>query len=149
MSSLNQVQLIGNLGKDPEMRSMPSGDKVANFSVACGERWKDKTSGEVKERTEWINVAMFGPLAIIAEKYIKKGSKVFLQGALRTRKWADKEGNDRYTTEVVVDGFGGKLVMLDSKPDGDRSSRQQSDRREPAKAAPPADQEFADDDIPF
>jgi len=146
MSSLNQVQIIGNLGKDPEMRSMPSGDQIANFSVACSDRWKDKASGEQKERTEWINFAMFGPLAGIAGNYLKKGSKVFLQGALRTRKWTDKEGIDRYSTEVVVDSFNGKMVMLSGK-ENENSSRQKTERTSAVTTSQLDD--FDDSEIPF
>jgi len=146
MSSLNQVQIIGNLGKDPEMRSMPSGDQIANFSVACSERWKDKASGEQKERTEWINIVMFGALAGIAGNYLKKGSKVFLQGALRTRKWTDKEGVDRYNTEVVVDSFNGKMVMLSGK-ENENSSRQKTERT--SASAKQERDDFEDLDIPF
>lgn len=116
---LNQVTLIGRLGKDPEIKSFDSGDKVANFSIATSEAWKDKSSGEKKERTEWTNVVVWGPLADVVEKYVSKGDKIFVQGKLQTRKW-EKDGVDRYTTEVVLRGFDAKLLLLGSKSDGER-----------------------------
>ena len=111
---INKVILIGNLGADPETRAMPSGVTVANIRVATSENWKDKQSGESKERTEWHNVAMFGRLGEIAGEYLKKGSKVYIEGALRTRKWQDKSGNDRYTTEIIAN----EMQMLDSRGGG-------------------------------
>jgi single-strand DNA-binding protein len=111
---INKVILIGNLGADPETRAMPSGMTVANIRVATSESWKDKQSGEAKERTEWHNVAMFGRLGEIAGEYLKKGSKVYIEGALRTRKWQDKSGNDRYTTEIIAN----EMQMLDSRGGG-------------------------------
>jgi single-strand DNA-binding protein len=111
---INKVILIGNLGADPETRAMPSGMTVANIRVATSESWKDKQSGENKERTEWHNVAMFGRLGEIAGEYLKKGSKVYIEGALRTRKWQDKSGNDRYTTEIIAN----EMQMLDSRGGG-------------------------------
>jgi single-strand DNA-binding protein len=111
---INKVILIGNLGADPETRAMPSGMTVANIRVATSESWKDKQSGENKERTEWHNVAMFGRLGEIAGEYLKKGSKVYIEGSLRTRKWQDKQGNDRYTTEVIAN----EMQMLDSRGGG-------------------------------
>jgi single-strand DNA-binding protein len=111
---INKVILIGNLGADPETRAMPSGMTVANIRVATSESWKDKQSGENKERTEWHNVAMFGRLGEIAGEYLKKGSKVYIEGALRTRKWQDKQGNDRYTTEIIAN----EMQMLDSRGGG-------------------------------
>jgi single-strand DNA-binding protein len=111
---INKVILIGNLGADPETRAMPSGMTVANIRVATSENWKDKQSGENKERTEWHNVAMFGRLGEIAGEYLKKGSKVYIEGSLRTRKWQDKQGNDRYTTEII----GNEMQMLDSRGGG-------------------------------
>lgn len=113
--SLNKVLLIGNLGRDPEVRTMQNGSKVANLNLACSESWKDKSTGERKERTEWARVVIFGALADIAEKYTKKGSKVYICGSMQTRKWTDKDGADKYTTEVVVQGFGGELILLDGK----------------------------------
>ena len=114
--SVNKVILIGNLGKDPEIRTFGNGGKVANFSVATSESWRDKQSGERKEKTEWTNVAIFtAGLVGIVEKYVKKGSKVYIEGKLQTRKWQDRDGNDRYTTEVVLQGYGGQLTLLDSR----------------------------------
>jgi single-strand DNA-binding protein len=111
---INKVILIGNLGADPETRAMPSGMTVANIRIATSENWKDKQSGENKERTEWHNVAMFGRLGEIAGEYLKKGSKVYIEGSLRTRKWQDKTGNDRYTTEIIAN----EMQMLDSRGGG-------------------------------
>lgn len=158
---INKVILIGNLGQDPEMRHMPSGDAIANVSVATSESWKDKQTGETKEKTEWHRVVMFRRLGEIAGEYLKKGSKVYIEGRLQTRKWQDKEGQDRYTTEIVAD----QMQMLDSRGGGDggmgggdydqtRSSRpaarpQQSSgggsAQQPAKGA----FDDFDDDIPF
>lgn len=115
--SVNKVILIGNLGRDPEVRTMQNGNKVANLSLATSENWKDKNTGERKEKTEWHRVVIFGNLADIAERYLKKGSKVYICGQLQTRKWQDKDGNDKYTTEVVLQGYGGELTMLDGRGD--------------------------------
>ena len=113
MASVNKVILVGNLGKDPEVRKMPSGDSVANLIVATSESWtKD---GEKNERTEWHNVVIFGKLAEIAERYLRKGSKIYVEGSLQTRKWRDQSGQDKYTTEVVLRGFGSSMVMLDGR----------------------------------
>jgi len=133
MSSVNKVTLIGNLGRDPDVRTTNSGDKVCNLSLATAESWKDKNSGERKEKTEWHRVVLFGKLAEIAEKYLAKGSKVYLEGQLKTRKWKDQSGQDKYTTEVVLQGFNGKMVMLDKPRDG----------------GPPNEESFPDDEIPF
>lgn len=114
--SVNKVILVGNLGRDPEIRAMQSGDKVCNLSVATSERWKDRNSGEMQEKTEWHRVVVFDQkLAEVAEKYLKKGAKVFLEGQLQTRKWTDQSGVEKYTTEVVLQRFRGELVMLDSR----------------------------------
>ena len=118
MAGVNKVIIVGNLGKDPEVRAMPNGDFVANLAVATSESWKDKQTGEQKEKTEWHRVAIFGKLAEIAGNYLKKGSKVYLEGALQTRKWTNNDGQDQYTTEVVLKGFNGVMQMLDSKPQG-------------------------------
>lgn len=118
--SVNKVILIGNLGRDPECRSMQNGTKVANLSVATSESWKDKSSGERKEKSEWHRVVIFGNLAEIAEKYTRKGSKVYLCGQLQTRKWTDKDGVEKYSTEVVLQGFNAELVLLDGKAADDR-----------------------------
>ena len=117
--SLNKVMLIGNLGKDPEVRSFQNGGKVCNFSLATSENWKDKNSGERREKTDWHNVAIFNEnLVRIAEQYLKKGSKVYIEGSLQTRKWQDQSGADKYTTEVVLQNFNGTLVLLDGREGG-------------------------------
>ncbi|OGS47818.1 MAG: single-stranded DNA-binding protein [Erythrobacter sp. RIFCSPHIGHO2_12_FULL_63_10] len=117
--SLNKVMLIGNLGADPEVRTFQNGGKVCNLRVATSESWKDKTSGERQERTEWHTVAIFNEgLAGVAERYLKKGSKVYLEGQLQTRKWQDQQGNDRYSTEVVLRGPNSVMTMLDGAPGG-------------------------------
>jgi len=118
MAGVNKVIILGNLGKDPEVRFMPNGGAVANLTVATSDSWKDKQTGEQKERTEWHRVAIFGKLAEIAGEYLKKGSKVYLEGQLQTRKWQNQQGQDQYTTEVVVQGFNGVMQMLDSKGAG-------------------------------
>ena len=122
MASVNKVILVGNLGKDPEVRSMQSGDRVASFPIATSERWKDKATGERKEKTEWHKVTIFDErLVEIAEKYLRKGSKVYLEGQLQTRKWTDQNGQERYTTEIVLQRFRGDLTLLDTKSDGETS----------------------------
>jgi len=114
--SVNKVILVGNLGRDPEVRSTQDGTKVANLSVATSENWRDKNSGERRERTEWHRVVIFNErLADVAEKYLKKGSKVYLEGQLQTRKWTDQSGTEKYTTEVVLQRFRGELTMLDGR----------------------------------
>ena len=148
MSSLNQVQLIGNLGADPEIKTMQNGNKLANLRVATAESWKDKNTGERKEKTEWHRVVIFSEgLAGIAEKYLKKGSKVFLQGKLQTRKWQDQSGQDKYSTEVVLQGFDAKLTMLDGAK-GNGAVRQEEDFGSPAGSQAAKRQEM-DDAIPF
>ncbi|MBZ8119477.1 single-stranded DNA-binding protein [Roseovarius sp. LXJ103] len=117
--SVNKVILIGNLGRDPEVRSFQNGGKVCNLRIATSENWKDKNTGERKERTEWHTVAIFNDgLVRIAEQYLRKGSKVYIEGQLQTRKWQDQSGADRYSTEVVLQGFGGTLTMLDGRSEG-------------------------------
>ncbi len=117
--SVNKVILVGNLGRDPEIRHMQNGGKVANLSVATSERWRDRGSGEQRERTEWHRVAIFSePLVKVAEQYLRKGSKVYIEGQLETRKWADQTGNERYTTEVVLRPYRSELTMLDSRGEG-------------------------------
>ena len=119
MASVNKVILVGNLGADPEVKKMSSGDPVVNLRIATSESWRDKTSGERKEKTEWHKVVIFNEnLAKTAEKYLRKGSKVYLEGQLQTRKWQNKDGQDQYTTEVVLQRFRGELVMLDSRGGG-------------------------------
>jgi len=117
--SVNKVILVGNLGRDPEIRSTQDGTRVANLSVATSESWRDKASGERKERTEWHRVAIFNEkLVEIAEKYLRKGSKIYVEGALQTRKWTDQSGQEKYTTEVVLQRFRGELTMLDGRAGG-------------------------------
>ena len=118
--SVNKVILIGNLGREPEVRSFQNGGKVCNLSIATTENWKDKNTGERKEKTEWHSVAIFQEgLVRIAEQYLRKGSKVYIEGQLQTRKWQDQSGQDKYSTEVVLQGFGGTLTMLDGRDGGD------------------------------
>ena len=118
MAGVNKVIIVGNLGKDPEVRFMPNGGAVANITVATSDTWKDKQTGEQKEKTEWHRVVMFGKLAEIAGEYLKKGSKVYLEGSLQTRKWTNQQGQDQYTTEIVLQGFNGVMQMLDGKSSG-------------------------------
>ena len=142
---INKVIIVGNLGADPETRYMPSGSAVTNLSVATSEQWKDKQSGEQKERTEWHKVAMFNRLAEIAAEYLRKGSQVYIEGKLRTRKWQDKDGNDRWTTEVVAD----EMQMLGGRSGGSCGSASMNQDPGPASApAQPGPDDF-DDDIPF
>lgn len=133
---INKVILVGNLGQDPETRSMPSGGAVTNISVATSEQWKDKQTGDEKERTEWHKVAFFGKLAEIAAEYLSKGSQVYIEGKLRTRKWQDRDGNDRWTTEVIAD----ELQMLGGRP-------RQSDKQVIGSNINTPQDEY--DDIPF
>ena len=122
--SVNKVILIGNLGADPEIKSFQNGGKIANIRIATSEQWKDRMTGERKERTEWHNVVINGEgLVGVVERFLKKGSKVYIEGSLRTRKWQDRDGNDKYTTEVVIAGIGGALTMLDGAPGGGGGSR--------------------------
>ncbi|WP_439523524.1 single-stranded DNA-binding protein [Marivita sp.] len=117
--SVNKVIIVGNLGRDPEVRTFQNGGKVCNLRIATSENWKDRNTGERKERTEWHSVAIFSePLARIAEQYLKKGSKVYIEGQLETRKWQDQSGQDRYSTEVVLRPYRGELTLLDSRSDG-------------------------------
>ncbi len=117
--SVNKVILVGNLGRDPEVRTFQNGGKVCNLRIATSERWRDKASGENRERTEWHSVAIFQEgLVRVAEQYLRKGSTVYIEGKLQTRKWQDQSGADRYTTEVVLQGFDGTLVMLGGRNDG-------------------------------
>lgn len=147
MASVNQVTLIGNLGKDPEIRRTQDGKAIANMTVATSENWRDKATGEKREKTEWHRVAIFGPLADVAEKYLRKGSKVYIQGQLQTRKWADQSGNDRYTTEVVLQGFNATMVMLDGKSDMVPDTGQRLPTGVPEKRE--TGDETIDDEIPF
>jgi len=157
--SVNKVILVGNLGADPEVRTLPSGGKVVNMRVATTDTWRDKTSGERRERTEWHTVVVFNEaLGRVAEQYLRKGGKVYLEGALQTRKWQDQSGADRYSTEVVLQNFNSQLVLLDSRGgDGDSpggfSGPRSSESRAPEGRRPAAVPAFqsggTDDDIPF
>ncbi len=130
--SVNKVILVGNLGRDPEVRNTQSGSKIVNLSLATSETWKDKNSGERRERTEWHRVVIFNEkLGEIAEKYLHKGSKVYLEGQLQTRKWTDQSGTEKYSTEIVLQNFRGTIVMLGDKGDGQQTERAEP---EPAKA---------------
>jgi single-strand DNA-binding protein len=146
--SVNKVILVGNLGKDPEVRRMTSGDPVVNLSVATSESWRDKASGEKKEKTEWHRVVIFNKnLADVAEKYLRKGAKVYLEGALQTRKWTDKDGHEKYSTEVVLQNFNGTLVMLDSRAGGGEGGGRVASGAGEAPASFQRDE--MDDEIPF
>jgi single-strand DNA-binding protein len=141
---VNKVMLIGRLGRDPEVRYLPSGVAIANISLATSEQWKDKNTGEKQEKTEWHRVVFFGRLAEVVGEYLKKGGEVFVEGRLQTRKWQDKDGNDKYTTEIVAN----EMQMLGSKPSGSGGTSAPSNApATPATPAPPGD-DF-DDDIPF
>jgi single-strand DNA-binding protein len=166
MASINQATILGNVGKEPEIRRTSGGQAIASFSVATSETWKDKNSGEKKESTEWHKIVVFGRgdndgLVGIVQKYVKKGSKVYIQGAIKTRKWQDQAGADRYSTEIVLSGFDGKLVLLDSR-DGSRAGPSSSDdyrRASGGRDAKPASTASSkpkstfhneiDDEIPF
>ena len=134
MAGVNKVIIVGNLGKDPEVKFMPNGSAVANITVATSESWKDKQTGEQKEKTEWHRVVMFGKLAEIAGEYLKKGSKVYLEGSLQTRKWTNQQGQDQYTTEIVLQGFNGVMQMLDGKQQGQSAPQQQGGFQQQAPA---------------
>jgi len=147
--SLNKVILIGNLGRDPEVRRLNSGDPVVTLSVATSEPWRDKASGERKERTEWHRVVIFNEnLAKVAESYLRKGSKVYLEGQLQTRKYTDKDGHERYTTEVVLQRFRGELVMLDSKGGSGRDDSPMSSGGS-SDSGRSFERDDLDDEIPF
>lgn len=156
-ASVNKVILIGNLGRDPEVRSMANGARVCNLSLATSESWKDKASGERKERTEWHRVTIWNDrLVDVAEKYLKKGAKVYIEGQLETRKWTDQAGQEKYTTEVVLRQFRGELTMLDGRAGG---SHEPEDENQDAatyaaasgssQPAPKRRADVLDDDIPF
>ena len=164
--SVNKVILIGNLGKDPEIRRTQDGRPIANLSVATSESWRDKTTGERKEKTEWHRVVVFNEgLCKIIEQYLKKGSKVYLEGALQTRKWTDKDGHDKYSTEVVLQGFNSQLTMLDTRGGGGGGASADSGdefgssgpsggssvarERKPAMASASGKRDDMDDEIPF
>jgi len=132
---VNKVIILGNLGQDPEVRFLPNGSAVANITVATSESWKDKQTGEPKEKTEWHSVSLFGKLAEVAGEYLKKGSKVYIEGQLQTRKWQNQQGQDQYKTEVVVQGFNGVMQMLDSRGQGGGASQGGFQQQAPAAPA--------------
>jgi single-strand DNA-binding protein len=153
MASLNQAQIIGNLGRDPETRYMPNGEAVTNITVATTEKWKDKNTGEAKEVTEWHRITLYRKLAEIAGQYLKKGSQVFIQGRLQTRKWTDKDGVERYTTEIVADdmvmlGGGGQRSEGGEQRQQDYAGARNGEAQRPASKPAPNFSDM-DDDIPF
>ena len=148
--SVNKVILVGNLGKDPEVRRMTSGDPVVNLSIATSESWRDKASGEKKEKTEWHRVVIFNKnLAEVAEKYLRKGAKVYVEGQLQTRKWTDKDGAEKYSTEVVLQNFRGELTMLDSRGGGGEGGGFGGGARGAGEAPASFQRDEMDDEIPF
>src|ERR1700712_3831260 len=147
--SVNKVILVGNLGKDPETRRMQSGDPVVNLSIATSETWRDKASGERKEKTEWHRVVIFNKnLAEVAEKYLRKGSKVYVEGSLQTRKWTDKDGAEEHSTEIVLQNFRGELTMLDGR-NGEGGGGGGRERVGAGEAPASFQREEMDDEIPF
>jgi single-strand DNA-binding protein len=152
--SVNKVILVGNLGKDPEVRSTQDGREIANLTVATSESWKDKSTGERKEKTEWHRVVIFSEgLVNIAKNYLKKGAKVYLEGSLQTRKWTDQSGQEKYSTEVVLQGFNATLTMLDGRSSGGDSSSYGASSHSPASSSTGGNKqpasELLDDEIPF
>ena len=150
--SVNKVIIMGNLGKDPEIRNFPNGGRVCNFSVATSESWRDKNSGEKQERTQWHNISILSdPLVNIAERFLKKGSKVYLEGQLETRKWQDNSGSDRYSTEIVLRPYKGEITLIDNKADSnitnESTSNNEMDEIQENSVTPNVD-DF-DDEIPF
>ena len=151
MAGIDKVILVGNLGAKPEVKYASNGNAISNLSVATSESWTDKSTGQKQERTEWHRVSLFGKLAEIAGQYLDKGSKVYVEGKLQTRKWQDQNGQDRYTTEVVVSGFNGTLQMLDRRDDSS-SSAPSEDTNEKVQTEPsitPVSKDEFEDDIPF
>ena len=157
VGSVNKTILLGNLGRDPEIRSMQSGAKMANFSIATSKRWKDRNTQEQKEKTSWHNIVVFGDgLVDIVEKYVKKGSKIYVEGELQTRKWQDKDGNDRYTTEVILQGYNCNLTLLDSRNSNSQEVSDNSQEMDQSKSIEDnsfgnqsSDSDDLDEDIPF
>ena len=152
VGSVNKVILLGNLGRDPEIRSMQSGSKMASFSIATSKRWKDRNTQEQKEKTSWHNIVVFGDgLVNIVENYVKKGSKIYVEGELQTRKWQDQEGNDKYTTEVILQGYNCNLTLLDSRNNTNQSSEvtQESSIADEKTESQTSDSEDPEEDIPF
>ena len=152
MAGINKVILVGNLGAKPEIKYASNGNAISNLSIATSESWTDKSTGQKQERTEWHRVSLFGKVAEIAGQYLDKGSKVYVEGKLQTRKWQDQSGQDRYTTEVVISGYSGTLQMLDRRDDMNSSApaqqSQQASQPAPPAITPVAPDEF-EDDIPF
>ena len=152
VGSVNKVILLGNLGRDPEIRSMQSGSKMASFSIATSKRWKDKNTQEQKEKTSWHNIVVFGDgLVDIVEKYVKKGSKIYVEGELQTRKWQDQEGKDRYTTEVILQGYNCNLTLLDSRNQSNNVPNQSENNSisDDNFGSESSDSSDLDEDIPF
>ena len=154
VGSVNKVILLGNLGRDPEIRSMQSGAKMASFSIATSKRWKDRNTQEQKENTSWHNIVVFGDgLVDIVEKYVKKGAKIYVEGELQTRKWQDKDGNDRYTTEIILQGYNSNLTLLDSRNNSQQINSDQIDQSnskdETSIETQSSDSGDIDEDIPF
>ena len=151
MAGINKVILVGNLGAKPEVKYASNGNAISNLSVATSESWTDKSTGQKQERTEWHRVSLFGKLAEIAGQYLDKGSKVYVEGKLQTRKWQDQNGQDRYTTEVVVSGFNGTLQMLDRRDDSSSSppSKDATAKDQVEPSITPVSKDEFEDDIPF
>jgi single-strand DNA-binding protein len=155
MAGINKVILVGNLGAKPEIKYASNGNAISNLSIATSESWTDKSTGQKQERTEWHRVSLFGKVAEIAGQYLDKGSKVYVEGKLQTRKWQDQNGQDRYTTEVVISGYSGTLQMLDRRDDmnSDAPSQQSQPQSQsaptPAPAITPVASDEFEDDIPF
>ena len=155
MAGINKVILVGNLGAKPEIKYASNGNAISNLSIATSESWTDKSTGQKQERTEWHRVSLFGKVAEIAGQYLDKGSKVYVEGKLQTRKWQDQNGQDRYTTEVVISGFNGTLQMLDRRDDmnsnaaSQQTQSQSQSAPEPAQAITPVAPDEFEDDIPF
>ena len=156
VGSVNKAILLGNLGRDPEIRSMQSGAKMASFSIATSKRWKDRNTQEQKEKTSWHNIVVFGDgLVDIVEKYVKKGSKIYVEGEIQTRKWQDKDGNDRYTTEVILQGYNSNLTLLDNRnnPQINSNNTDQIDQSKSMEdnsfGSQSSDSDDLDEDIPF
>ena len=150
--SLNKVMIIGNLGADPEVRTFQNGNKVCNLRIATSDNWRDKNTGERREKTEWHSVSVFSEgLVKVCEQYLKKGSKVFVEGSLQTRKWQDQSGADRYSTEVVLQGFGGTLTMLDGRNNSNEEFNKSPDTFTPNsnENSLSANTNDIDDEIPF
>ena len=155
VGSVNKVILLGNLGRDPDIRSMQSGSKMASFSIATSKRWKDKNTQEQKEKTSWHNIVVFGDgLVDIVEKYVKKGSKIYVEGELQTRKWQDQDGKDRYTTEVILQGYNCNLTLLDSRNQSTNIENQSNNTQDNSISddnfdSSTNDSSDLDEDIPF